>query len=72
MVVNHPFIEALFLGGWGGLGGVALNSYETSDSSSHNHGSGEWVHPRLVSFALGAIFHFHDCGRKGYLEVQDT
>ncbi len=37
-------------------------------SSSHNHGNGEWVPPRLVSFTIGpfsSIFHFHDYGRKG-------
>ena len=34
-------------------------------SSSHNHGSGEWV-PSLTSFLYnGAIFHFHDYRRTG-------
>ena len=33
--------------------------------SSHDHGSGKWVAPILVSFHLGVIFHVHDYGRKG-------
>ena len=34
-------------------------------SSSHNHGSGKWVHPTLAPFYFRVIFQFHDSGRKG-------
>ena len=39
--------------------------FQGAYSSSHNHGSGEWVPPRLVSLYNRAILHFHDYGRKG-------
>ena len=55
----------------GKIGGVATTSWSwhaqvgktqwgnwsvVSYSSSHNHGNGEWVHPRLVSFTIGTFF----------------
>ena len=42
-------------------------AFKNPPSSSHNHGSEKWVPPIVDTFrylSTGAIFHFHDYGRK--------
>ncbi len=45
---------------------MVTKSFATNYPFSHNHGSGKWGPGRWLNRLLsGAIFHFHDYGRKG-------